>query len=416
MSDPLGGWPKKIALVDWDWSGHHPMYFNHLVLALEDLGINVLALCPQPEAAARTAAQTRPVFSAGQPARGQTSFQKIQLPTQRFGRFRHSRLVGTLWAVRRFKSIEHQIQAASQASDEPVTAIFYACIYNWDFDWAHLAQPWLRLPWTGLYINAPSYRMPGRVHPRTNRVPRPEKMFSGPLCRGIGILDEGIVDQATASIGKPVIAFPDATDERLAESPEDQALGERLKAFAAGRPVVGLFGHLHESKGVATFLETVGMISPSEVCFALAGEVFGNQPNGMADQIKFAAAQHPHLWHDLHQIDGDPRFNHLLATCDVICAAYWDFPHSSGLQTKAAVFQRPLIVSDGYLMAERTRRYHLGEVIPQKDPRALRDAILKLTRRPDTWRTENQPRWTEYSKTHSFEELKVSLKELLAAL
>lgn len=416
MSDARGGWPKRIALVDWNWSGHHPMYFNHLLRAFEDLGINVLALCPQPEEAAQTAAQTRTDSLAGQPGRGQTSFQKIRLPIQRFGRFRHSRPVGTLWAIRHFNSIEHQIRTLSEASGEPVTAIFYACIYDWEFDWAHLAQSWLRLPWTGLYLNAPSYRMPGRVHPRTNRVPQPEKMFSGPLCRGIGILDEGIVDQVAASIGKPVVAFPDATDERPALSPEDQAPGEHLKKFAAGRPIVGLFGHLHESKGVSTFLEAVGMISPSEVCFAVGGEVFGNQPNGMADQIKLAAAKHAHLWHDLHRIDGEPRFNHLLAACDALCAAYWDFPHSSGLQTKAAVLQRPLIVSDGYLMAERARRYHLGEVIPQKDSRALRDAILKITRRPDTWRTENEPRWTEYSQTHSFEGVKISLKKLLAIL
>ncbi len=416
MSDTLGGWPKRIALVDWNWSGHHPMYFNHLLLAFEELGINVLALCPQPEAAARTAAQTRPVSSASQPNRGQTSFQKTTLPVQRFGRFRHTRPVGALWAIRHFNSIEHQIQAWSEAASEPVTAIFYACIYNWDFDSAHLAQSWLRLPWTGLYVNAPSYRMPGCVHPRTNRVPQPEKMFSGQLCRGIGILDEGIVDQVAASIGKPAVAFPDATDERPAVSPEDQAPGERLKEFAHGRPIIGLFGHLHKSKGVSTFLETVGMISPSEVCFAIGGEVFGNQPNGMAQQIKLAAAQHPHLWHELHRIEGEPRFNHLLAACDVICAAYWDFPHSSGLQTKAAVFKKPLIVSDGYLMAERTRLYRLGEVIPQKDPLALRDAILKITRRPDTWLTENEPRWTEYSQAHSCAGVKVSLKKLLASL
>jgi hypothetical protein len=279
----------------------------------------------------------------------------------------------------------------------------------------HTARPFLRLPWMGLYIQTLPYRTPGKVHSRIGHVPRPETMFHGRLCQGIAILDEEIVERVSLSIGKPVTALPDLTDERAASSAEDRLLGERLMKFAAGRPIVGLFGHLHDSKGVVTFLEAAQLLPETEACFALGGEVWGGERGEIGREIKRTLAKRSNLWTHLERIPGEPSLNHLLATCDVIVAAYWDFPHSSGIQTKAAVLKKPLIVSAGHLMAERSRRYHLGEVIHQKDPLALCEAILKITRNPEVWRVANQPQWTEYCARHTFVQLKEGLRGLLAA-
>jgi len=260
-----------------------------------------------------------------------------------------------------------------------------------------------------------TYRTPGKVHPRTGKVPRPEVMFSGRLCRGLNILDEGIVERVAKSIGKPVAVVPDLADQRPAVKEEDRILGERLKRFAAGLPVVGLFGHLQKSKGIITFLEAASMARDSGICFALGGEInWALFAESEAWKMQRTLAQCPHVWNHLARIPGEPCLNDMMAHCDVVFAGYWDFPHSSGIQSKAAFLKKPLIISEGYLMAERARRFHLGEIIPQKDPRALFEAIVKITQDQSGWVARHQPRWTDYCQDNSFDRFKAGLKEIIA--
>jgi glycosyltransferase involved in cell wall biosynthesis len=407
---------KTIALVEWHWMGHHPMYFNRMILALEEIGMNVLALCPNPTEAAEAAEETRQKSSADSSQRGRTQFRKVKLAARRFSHLRSARISAMDWSIRHFAGIEKQVREWTRESGGKADAIFYSCMYDGEFEWCSVAQPFLRMPWMGLYLHAMSYRMPGRLNPHVGRVPCPERMFRGRLCKGITILDEGIVEQVSNSVGKPVVAQPDLTDERLAEKEKDRILGEQLKRFAAGRPIVGLFGSLQESKGVLTFLEAARMSESSKICFALGGEMYWNFDKEVAGQIYRTLAECPHVWNHLARIPGEPRLNDLLSTCDVIVAAYVDFPHSSGIQTKAAVLKKPIIVSDGYLMAERARRFNTGEIIPQGNAPALLDAILKIAQDPSAWVANHRPRWADYCHEHSFERLKASLKQLLDSI
>jgi hypothetical protein len=103
-----------------------------------------------------------------------------------------------------------------------------------------------------------------------------------------------------------------------------------------------------------------------------------------------------------------------MAACDVLAATYTDFPHSSGIQTKAAVLGIPLIVSEGYLMAERTKRFRMGEIVAPQDAATLLEAVVKITEDPASWTNANKPLWGNYLQEHSFARLKSSLAELLA--
>ncbi len=411
MGDSSFRRPQKIALVDWEWAGHHPTYFNNLVLACEELGLEVLALCPQPDEAAATATKTRK--KPASEIRHPTRFVKIQRPAARFGSVRPRWIPAGLWALRNFLGIERAIRKWNRSSGRKVDVIFYPYIDVWEFHLIHSLERFLRMPWVGIYMQAYPYRMPHKIHPHLDAVPRPDLFFGGRLCRGVGIMDEGIVEQVAASTGKPVVFFPDPPDTRLPSSDEDKALGDQLKKFAAGRPIVGLFGYLVDSKGVATFLEAARLIPESEICFALAGFVADGPGSRVKSAISSARAECKNLWHHEGHIANEPALNHLFSASDVIVAAYWDFHHSSGIIAKAAVFKKPAIVSDGFLMAERARQYRTGEVVPQKDPVALRDAILKIVRDPAAWHAERQPRWQDFSDVNSYDRLKASLNELM---
>ncbi|MDP3851553.1 MAG: glycosyltransferase [Luteolibacter sp.] len=405
---------KRIALVDWNWVGHHPTFFNYFILAMEELGMEVLALCPNPDEAEALARQTRRSTGDNAPQSGRTHFEKIRITEQRFPHLRPRRLAAIDWAIRHFRGIENQALAWTPLSGGRVDAIFHACVYDRDFEWMQGARPFLRIPWTGLYLHALSYRMPGAFRPGTRRKPFPERIFGGQLCRSLGILDEGIVSEVSRHLGKPVVALPDLADGRPAETGDECLLGGCLKDFAAGRPIVGLFGHLQKSKGLLTFLEAARLPGASGVCFALAGDVLWPEDADEAAAIRNALAACPNLWTHLERIPTEPALNDLMGACDVLAAAYTDFPHSSGIQAKAAVLGKPLIVSGGYLMAERAKRFRMGEIVPQQDAGALLDAVVRIARDPAGWADASKPLWREYLQEHSFERLKTRLADLLA--
>ena len=98
---------------------------------------------------------------------------------------------------------------------------------------------------------------------------------------------------------------------------------------------------------------------------------------------------------------------------EVLFAAYHDFPHSSNILTKAAIFQKPVIVSDGYLMAERVRRYRLGEVIQQKNPELCAAALRRILTDRQAWLEEHQPRWEEYRTANSREFAKRAIGQIV---
>ena len=39
---------KTIALIDWNWMGHHPTYFTHFAVAMAEAGVDVAPFCADP--------------------------------------------------------------------------------------------------------------------------------------------------------------------------------------------------------------------------------------------------------------------------------------------------------------------------------------------------------------------------------
>jgi glycosyltransferase involved in cell wall biosynthesis len=332
---------------------------------------------------------------------------------RRFNRKYVSGLCGIPWTLWHFLSIERRAKEWRARSGREVDLVFYACIYRADFDWFAAVRPFLTLPWTGLYLQATSIRAPGKTD-RPRREPSPDNIFAGPLCRGTVLLDENSASPFAAATGKPVVTFPDLTDERLPAQADEGALANDLKQFAGKRPVVGLFGHLIKSKGVLPLALAARDPRMAEVRFAFGGEsnwMHFSPPERelVGDLLKNSA----NVWSHLRYIPDEAQLNALLSTCDILYAAYLDFTNSSNIVAKAALLKKPLIVSDDHLMAERVRQFRMGEVIPQGDVEATIGAIDKILKNPEAWVAENRPRWSDYLGAHSFERLKDGFQEIL---
>lgn len=372
----------------------------------------MIALCPEPKAAENLAYATRVESGMGS-RRGLSRFFKINDLANPLGWLWPRRIGVSCSRIKRFRDIEFQAIKHAREHNLSIGGIFYACIYDRDFAWLRYASPILQIPWTGLYLHASSVRIDGQRKLNQSEVYKHERIFRLSSCGGVGILDEGILTQMSTRLRKPVIRIPDLADKGVVGSPEERELGMRLKHFAAGRPIVGLFGHLQRSKGMLTILRAASITGAENICFALAGDVLWPPDEIEAEQARAAIAGLPNVWSYLKRIPSEGGFGQLIEACDVLAATYIDFPHSSNILAKAAVYEKPVIVSDGFLMAERVRRFGTGEVIRQENAEEFLGAVHAITMNPDEWKSSKAPRWGDYRKEHSFGELKNALRKLV---
>ncbi len=211
------------------------------------------------------------------------------------------------------------------------------------------------------------------------------------------------------------MAFPDPTDIRLPPAGDPSwGLASKIREFARGRPVVSLVGHLQRTKGLEEFTRAAKDESLRDVVFFLGGEVnWGEIDNRVREELLSIWEQSPNILTHLQRIKDEQTLNAVIAQSSVVYAAYTDFPNSSGILTKAAAFERPLIVSDGYLMAERTRAYRLGEVVKEGNMEQIKAALRRLCDVGPNEASGRQSRCAEYRAAHSYDGLKAGFSELL---
>jgi len=404
--------PETIALLEWNWMGHHPTYFTHFAAAMAEAGAEVVPFCADPEDFARRLAG----LDLGNEALVRIArAERVEGP--RPSNFRPARWRGIYEARKFFGSLGKQLRTWETKHGRKIDLVFFACIYDRQFEHMRSAERLFGFPWAGLYLHARSFRMPGSPVPYLSGLPCPERIFDSPSLRAAAVLDEGAAEPLGKIIGgKPVLVFPDITVRDLPPDDGQSGLAQKIKAFAAGRPIVSLTGHLQWTKGIDVFTEAAAHPDMKGVFFFLGGEVnWGQISRAEKAKLHQAWEELPNLYAHLQHLP-EPAMNSIYAASDIVFAAYRSFPNSSNALTKAAVFERPIVVSDGYLMAERVRKFGLGEVIPEGDTEALVAALRRILEPGYLQELRGRARWQEYREAHSVDRLKNVMDKLVAAL
>lgn len=408
-SERGGASASALCVLEWNAAGHHPTYLRLYTRALLRLGHRVAALAPDAaalrawwdSAEAGLSAEERGRAAAADMPRADFSLRRTR-PTQAWRRWRLG------WRTRRaLAGLEREL--GTRAGQ-----VFFSCIYEHEAALVGLLARGLGRPWSGLYMQAAAYRQPGVPVLGANRDYPIRRLWREPGLAGLLTLDEGMAERIAADCGRPVLAAPDPTDATL--GPEDET-SRRVAEFKGDRPLVAVCGHLLPSKGVATLARAALAAEEEEggaERFLFAGEVawklFAPEE---AEVLRRAFALPGRVLALDRRIPTEGGYNRIVAGCDVLCAAYRDFPHSSNTLAKAAAFEKPLVVSDGHLMAERVRAYRLGEVVARDDPTALLAAIRRVT--AAAWRAGNAPRWRDYREAHSEARLEAVLAGLFSS-
>ena len=264
------------------------------------------------------------------------------------------------------------VNALARSARLPRSAVLnlYVDLYRADdAQWRKFSAT-MRHPWAGLNIDL------------TNSLPAGLLGASRTL-RALLYINEDTVDfPASPSRRLEYAWIPDVANDVLPEGRTELA-GEILQR-AAGRKIVFLGGAIGGTKNLSTWYQAIRLADPARWYFIQIGAV--NQSTlTTADRLNLQQVLGAYPENLLIQdrfLPDERAFNELIAISDVVWGLYRDFNRSSNVLGKAAVFQRPIIVSHRFLMGKRVRDYGIGAAIAEDSPEAVVTALDELSASP----------------------------------
>lgn len=202
--------------------------------------------------------------------------------------------------------------------------------------------------------------------------------------------------------------LPDTTDTSLPS--EVTPVAERIKKNARGRNIVFLGGAIGGTKNLSLWSEVLFKIDPSKWYFVQIGKVdYGTLST--SDLIALQKLQTSTI-ENLFLIDGfledEAIFNEVITISSVVWALYKDFDRSSNILTKAALFSRPVIVSNKYLMGQRVNTYKIGLTVPEDSAEETIDGLNWLIANPIPLSN-----FENYASVYSAQALSIQLEQSL---
>lgn len=399
-----------VALVDPVWVGHHATYFRAFIEAFIGSGARVIAVCPKPDDLADLAETHAAQLVVGELADPEESIL-----------FR-GRDHDPLRTYRRWHLANNAISQLEDASGWSIDFVFFAWLdsYLRFMTSGGHADKILGRPWTGLYfrnqhLSESNSGLIGRFKQRL----KGDFVMRSPQCRLISGVDERTLPHIERFTKKPVLLMPDITDETPGDP--NVPLAKSIRERAAGRKVIGMVG-LEKRKGFLTLLRVAeeSLHRGDQWFFAFTGVLWWETFTASeVAWIKNFLAQNPeniHLDPDAGLVPDGAVYNGIASTFDVFFAAYLNslYNGSSNVLTKAALIQRPALITEGACLENRTDEFRLGLAVPEDDPAKCRAAIQHLLDGED-WNGDSlDPRYDDYFALHSHDRLLQNVRLMMS--
>ena len=222
-----------------------------------------------------------------------------------------------------------------------------------------------KLPWAGIRF-----------------VPTPEHSeiyYRQSALKGMCFLDERVCDQALRTMPQKTFGYlPDITENALPLT--ESALVQEVKAKAKGRKIVFMGGTIGGNKNLASWYRLMNKADAREFYFVQIGEMFEDTltDEDALELAKIKKACPENLYIKLEYLPDEAMFNEVIQTSDIIFAVYRNFKISSNMPGKAAAFNKPILVAEGYLMGGRVSQYGIGLTVPEDNVDAMLTAISTL--------------------------------------
>lgn len=400
--------PRTVALIDPLWIGHHPMYFTQFTESFMRCGAKVIGLCPEPEAAL---GNLKPALAGS----GNVVFAK--LPTGKRSFFNGKFEGDPARTYARWRRAAETLADTEAATGFKADLVFFPYLdsYLRFLPFPQIPDIVLHRPWSGLYLRNHHHGEPDSFTKILRMFAKGDALLKSRFCKGVGVLDERFIPAMERLTGQQITAYPDVTQDGLPESPF--ALSETIQRIAKGRTIVGMIG-LERRKGFLTMVRAAAIArrENAPLFFVCAGVYHrGEYSNdelheldALAKDIQEGSVDNIHWDPAAGRIRDEADFNSLFSIFDIAWAAYENFQGSSGTLSKAALFEKPCIATQGECIGLRVERYRMGATIREASAEEAFAAILRLAEA-----SPEQPRYDEYRRDHSLERLDRILTDLL---
>lgn len=393
---------RRVAVIDPFEGGHHFPWMVDFCLSFLETGVEVTALCPDPDRLRSEIIRRAPADAAAFDAVSSEGMVDscAAVPVSR-------RL---FVAARNWLRIQRRLDYLPRALKPD--AVFFAYI---DGMLTRGMPPFFvdRLfsyRWSALYMSPTWMRHGRQVWPKL------ESSVAWSLraenCESIAVIDEGLVERFSELFpGKVVVHLPDF----LPGSAESIRPGtsEEIIARARGRCVVGVVGSLQSRKGITALLKLALEEPDGPFFYVFAGQFVPNaftyEERALWKAVIAKAPENCYI--RATAIESEEEYVAIANSCDIFYAAYLRFPNSSNALAWAAWLRKPIIVSEGHLMEERVRRYRLGAAIPENNRHACR-IVLEEIRRQLKEKKNRDHGFSQYLKDHSRHQLTLGIRRL----
>jgi glycosyltransferase involved in cell wall biosynthesis len=391
--------------------GHHPTYLRIFSKAFLELGYKVIVFCLNPDDVSKWIDLDCPQKKGYLYTIKVQKFKIPKLPI--IGSLPRSLEVLSRWqyTAKVIKEETEKIQIFPDLVFFPWLDSYLSYYLN-----NHIIDRIFPYYWTGIFFHPRNIRDEQHFLPILRTPLSHYAILKSPRCFGIGVLDECENMRIQQEINKKVILFPDITDE--APPNQNYEISRKIQAKANRRKIVGLVGSLSKRKGLLTLLEVAEKSIRDDWFFVFAGklETSSLSSKEMSIFLEVVESQPHNCFFHLERIPHESQFNSIINICNVLFAAYENFKSSSNILTKAAVFKKPVIVSEGFCMDERVKKYNLGVSIAEGDVNRCIEALAYLRSELDANFSHLKPDFEEYASIQSVEKLRTSLSAICGNL
>lgn len=197
--------------------------------------------------------------------------------------------------------------------------------------------------------------------------------------RGTCFLNEALLDRYRVRWpDKQFEYLPDITETALPAQPTP--LAAQIKQRAAGRQIVFMGGSIGKQKNLAQWVKLIQQADAAQWYFVQLGRLNHNnlttEDSAALATLQTTAPQNLYS-HDAYLPD-ELAFNDVISVADVIFAVYKDFYRSSNMLSKAAYFEKPILVASNCLMGTRVTQYGIGLAVAADDSQAIHQGLVDL--------------------------------------
>lgn len=222
-----------------------------------------------------------------------------------------------------------------------------------------------KLPWAGIrFVPIPEHA---------------EIYYKQSALKGMCFLDESVCEQAQQIMPQKVFGYlPDITENALPLT--ESALVREIKDKARGRKIVFMGGTIGGNKNLASWYQLIHQADAREFYFVQIGEIFEDTLT-TEDALELAKIKKQcpeNLYIKIEYLPDEAMFNEVIRASDIIFAVYRNFKISSNMPGKAAAFNKPIVVAEGYLMGNRVSQYGIGLVVQENNVGEMLIAIRSL--------------------------------------